>query len=127
MLTVLRAALRSGRVTTSYPALPNVPPPTVRGAPTIDPTRCDCSAECVGVCPADAITLVDEPDGGRTWRLDLAPCVFCGLCAEACPAGAIMMSHEFELATRSRDDLLTIVRHRPPGLPELPLARSRER
>src|SRR6266498_1131379 len=110
MLTVLRAALRAGRVTTDYPATPSVPPPALRGAPAIDPTCCDCSAACVEVCPADAISLVGEPDGGRTWRLDLAPCVFCGLCAEACPTGAITMSGEYELATRSRDDLLTIVR-----------------
>jgi Ni,Fe-hydrogenase III small subunit/formate hydrogenlyase subunit 6/NADH:ubiquinone oxidoreductase subunit I len=111
MLTVLRAALRVGRVTTTYPAEPSAPPLAFRGAPTIDPGRCDCSAACVDICPADAITLTERPDRGAEWKLDLASCVFCGLCADACPTGAISMSGAYELATRSREDLLTIVHH----------------
>src|SRR5215213_3722416 len=111
MLTVLRSALRAGRVTTTYPAAPRVPPPAFRGAPAIDPGRCDCSAACVEICPANAITLTERADRRVDWKLDLAPCVFCGLCADACPTGAISMTGEYELATRSREDLLTIVHH----------------
>jgi Ni,Fe-hydrogenase III small subunit/formate hydrogenlyase subunit 6/NADH:ubiquinone oxidoreductase subunit I len=124
MLTVLRAALRAGRVTTTYPAAPSLPPPAFRGAPAIDPGRCDCSAACVDVCPSNAISLTERADRGMDWTLDLAPCVFCGLCADACPTGAISMTGEYELATRTREDLLTIVHHEadspPPDTARVP-------
>jgi Ni,Fe-hydrogenase III small subunit/ferredoxin len=111
MLNVLRAAIGGGRVTTDYPARPEAAPPAVRGAPTIDPARCDCSAACVEVCPSAAITLTAEGGQGRIWQLDLARCVFCGECVLACPTDALTMSGEYELATRSRSDLLTRVYH----------------
>jgi Ni,Fe-hydrogenase III small subunit/formate hydrogenlyase subunit 6/NADH:ubiquinone oxidoreductase subunit I len=119
MLTVLRAALRVGRVTTSYPAVASPAPPAFRGAPRVDPTRCDDLDACLEaagrVCPSDAITASVEPDGRRTWQIDLASCVFCGLCAEASPSGAITMSGEYELAARARQDLLTTIRPRSPS------------
>ncbi len=46
------------------------------------------------------------------WRLDLARCIFCGLCEEVCPNGAISMTNDFELASRTRDDLIVSVIHR---------------
>ncbi len=33
-------------------------------------------------------------------------CMFCGLCEEVCPVGAIKMSKEYELADFSRDSLI---------------------
>jgi NADH-quinone oxidoreductase subunit I len=40
-------------------------------------------------------------------------CIFCGMCEEACPTGAIVLGHEFELAdfvyqdfTYGKDDML---------------------
>lgn len=119
MLTVLRAALRVGRVTTAYPAVASPAPPAFRGAPSVDPARCDDLDACLEVaaraCPAGAITANAEADGHRTWQLDLASCVFCGLCAEVCPSGAITMSGDYELAVRSRRDLLTTIRSGPPS------------
>jgi Ni,Fe-hydrogenase III small subunit/formate hydrogenlyase subunit 6/NADH:ubiquinone oxidoreductase subunit I len=119
MLHVLRTAVAGGRVTTGYPARPETPPPTLRGAPAIDPARCDCSAACVEACPSAAITLTlegtPEREQGRTWRLDLARCVFCAECVAACPTGALSMTGDYELATRSRADLLTTVRHGQPS------------
>ncbi|MCC6177844.1 MAG: 4Fe-4S dicluster domain-containing protein [Chloroflexi bacterium] len=111
MLHVLRAAIAGGRVTTTYPSMPETAPPAFRGAPTIDPARCDCSAACVDACPAAAISLTPDRGQGRTWQLDLARCVFCGECARACPNEALTMSGAFELATHSRTDLLTVVHH----------------
>jgi Ni,Fe-hydrogenase III small subunit/formate hydrogenlyase subunit 6/NADH:ubiquinone oxidoreductase subunit I len=113
MLHVLRTAVAGGRVTTEYPARPETSPPMLRGAPTIDPARCDCSAACVEACPSAAITLTPERDQGQTWQLDLARCVFCAECVAACPTGALSMTGDYELAARSRADLLTIVRHDP--------------
>src|SRR5439155_8565127 len=59
------------------------------------------------VCPSDAIEVERRGEREWTWRLDLARCVGCGACAEACPTGAIAISPEFELAARSREDLVT--------------------
>ena len=118
MLTVLRAALQVGRVTTRYPGVPSPAPSAFRGAPAVDPTRCDDLAACLAaaarVCPSDAI----RPVGERTWEIDLGPCVFCGLCSEACPSGAITMSGDYELAVRSRADLLTLVHTASLAAPE---------
>jgi Ni,Fe-hydrogenase III small subunit/formate hydrogenlyase subunit 6/NADH:ubiquinone oxidoreductase subunit I len=120
MLHVLRTAIAGGRVTTAYPARSETAPPTLRGAPTIDPARCDCSAACVEACPASAITLTPDGGQGRTWQLDLARCVFCAECVAACPTAALSMTGEYELATRSRSDLLTTVHHGQPSIAEEP-------
>lgn len=128
MLHVLRTAIAGGRVTTAYPAQPEAAP-TLRGAPTIDPARCDCSAACVEACPSAAITLTPEgtaPEGApereqrQTWQLDLARCVFCAECVAACPTGALSMTGDYELATRSRIDLVTTVRHGQPSTADEP-------
>jgi NADH-quinone oxidoreductase subunit I len=36
----------------------------------------------------------------------MSRCMFCGLCEEACPEEAIVMSREVELATYDRDSML---------------------
>jgi pyruvate formate lyase activating enzyme len=46
--------------------------------------RCVGARECLTVCPYDALELT--PDG---MRLDRERCTVCGLCEEACPAGAL--------------------------------------
>lgn len=48
-------------------------------------------------------------DVRRGW-LDDGRCVFCGLCAEACPTDALRLSNKFELAVRDRADLVATVR-----------------
>ena len=46
--------------------------------------RCVGARECLTVCPYDALELT--PD---VMRLDRERCTVCGLCEEACPAGAL--------------------------------------
>jgi pyruvate formate lyase activating enzyme len=46
--------------------------------------RCVGARECLTVCPDDALELT--PEG---MRLDRERCTVCGLCEEACPAGAL--------------------------------------
>lgn len=111
MFNIIRASLRAGRVTEPYPQQPGVE--GSRGRPWIDMDRCDTIGACVRACPSGAITLEAGEGGQRRWQLDVARCVFCGLCEEACSKGAITMSGEFELATRSRDDLIVAVTHGP--------------
>jgi NADH-quinone oxidoreductase subunit I len=52
-------------------------------------------------CPPKCIFIVggQRPDGTRypvSFTLDGAICIFCGLCEEACPEEAIVMSYNYE-------------------------------
>jgi Ni,Fe-hydrogenase III small subunit/formate hydrogenlyase subunit 6/NADH:ubiquinone oxidoreductase subunit I len=101
MLRIVVNALRTGVVTTRYPATPSVPPERFRGAPVLRPGS---GLPPPAVCPTGAIS--ERFDAGRRHvALDLARCVFCGRCAEEPWADAIAMGRDFELAARSRDDL----------------------
>ena len=101
MLRILLNALRTGVVTTRYPAEPSVPPARFRGSPVL---RRGSHLPPPAVCPAGAIAERVDAEG-RHVALDLARCVFCGRCAEDPWADAISMGRDFELAARSRDDL----------------------
>ena len=101
MLRILINALRTGVVTTRYPAEPGVPPDRFRGAPVL---RSGSRLPPPDVCPSGALTERFDA-GGRHVALDLARCVFCGRCAEDPWEGAVTMGRDFELAARSRDDL----------------------
>ena len=101
MLRILLNAIRTGVVTTRYPAQPSVPPERFRGAPVLLPGS---SLPPPEVCPSGAIS--EHLDAGRRHlALDLARCVFCGRCAEDPWAGAVAMGREFELAARTRSEL----------------------
>lgn len=101
MLRILMNALRTGVVTTRYPAEPSVPPDRFRGAPVL---RSGSHLPPPTVCPAGALS--EHFDAGRRHvALDLARCVFCGRCAEDPWAGAITMGRDFELAAHTRSDL----------------------
>jgi Formate hydrogenlyase subunit 6/NADH:ubiquinone oxidoreductase 23 kD subunit (chain I) len=92
--------LRGGPLTRRYPDEPALLPPTFRGLPDVDPSRCDSSAACVSACPTGAITVVPG-----SWSVDAGRCVFCAACRDACPQGAIRLGSRFELASRSREGL----------------------
>ncbi len=101
MLRILINAIRTGVVTTRYPAEPNLPPPRFRGLPVLHAGH---RLPPPSVCPAGALS--ERCDGGRRHvTLDVARCIFCGLCAAPPWADAVSMGHEFELAARRRSDL----------------------
>jgi Ni,Fe-hydrogenase III small subunit len=113
MLRIILNALRTGVVTTRYPAEPSVPPDRFRGAPVLRPGS---GLPPPSVCPTGALS--ERFDGGRRHvALDLARCVFCGRCAEDPWAGAITMGRDFELAARRRDDLRIEVVADEPAVP----------
>jgi Ni,Fe-hydrogenase III small subunit/formate hydrogenlyase subunit 6/NADH:ubiquinone oxidoreductase subunit I len=129
MFDIVRASLRTGRVTTAYPDQPECAPAAFRGRPTLEPKRCDGAGQCVESCPANAITL-RYTAAAPYWQLDLARCVFCGLCEEACPNQAIRLTNDFELAARRRAELrlsvpLTTSRSAESG-PRVPQASARD-
>lgn len=112
MLDVFRRSLGTRSLTTEYPEAPEAAPPAYRGQVQLDPGRCTGDAACARVCPSQAISVRATGDLGWSWELSDARCVFCGLCAEACPTRAIVLSNEFELATRSESELITHVTFR---------------
>jgi Ni,Fe-hydrogenase III small subunit/formate hydrogenlyase subunit 6/NADH:ubiquinone oxidoreductase subunit I len=112
MLRIFVNALRTGVVTTRYPAEPSVPPDRFRGAPVLRPGS---HLPPPAVCPTGAISERFDSEG-RHVALDLARCVFCGRCAEDPWAGAIMVGRDFELAARSRTGLrIEVVADDPAG------------
>jgi Ni,Fe-hydrogenase III small subunit len=113
MLRILLNALRTGVVTTRYPAQPSVPPDRFRGAPVL---RSGSHLPPPAVCPTGAISEHFDA-GGRHVALDLARCVFCGRCAEDPWAGAVAMGRDFELAARTRSDLRIEVVADDPAVP----------
>jgi hydrogenase-4 component H len=144
VLSWVRKGLRTGVVTTRYPAAHDQMPQAFRGRPVIDPARCladqGCSA-CVQVCLPGALHLsegragTDSPTdiegqglNGTTGShekaehltLDLARCIMCGLCVSACPADALHMTQEYELAASDPEALqITLVFDELDGLPSV--------
>ncbi len=62
----------------------------------VDEAACTGCGDCVEVCPAGAIALVN----GRA-RIDGAACAECGSCADACPPGAIAMAADLARSTEA--------------------------
>lgn len=104
MLDVLRARLRQGLRTASFPAAVASLPPRFRGRPTFDPSACpEGCASCGARSPSPL--LVAGPAGHPV--LDVGACLFSPEEAAACPAGAIAYTGDYRMATTARAALLT--------------------
>lgn len=98
--------LRTGIVTTVYPASTERQPEGVRNRLAVAADRLSFSEAEAGAeaCPTKAIMLVD-----RSLRLDLSRCIQCGRCVESSRNGAFFFTSEYELAVRTMPDLVTEV------------------
>jgi len=112
------------KVTLQYPDQRWEMPERFRGMVKCDPDKCISCLYCVNICPVSCITLesvkVDVPakvinlEGKEMKRLkdvtnfeiDVAKCIFCGLCTEGCTTGAIFMSHDYEISCYHRKDMV---------------------
>ncbi|MBI3848857.1 MAG: NADH-quinone oxidoreductase subunit NuoB [Verrucomicrobia bacterium] len=114
MFEILRKSLGTGVVTTSYPATPPEVSIRARGRPEIDWANWKDARPAATICPTGAIDFKDTAVA-RTASLDLARCIFCGLCADV--DKAIRMTNVCECAARSRNDLMTSASYslRPDG------------
>jgi Ni,Fe-hydrogenase III small subunit/formate hydrogenlyase subunit 6/NADH:ubiquinone oxidoreductase subunit I len=111
MFKILQKTVRTGVVTTDYPATPARPPLLSRGKPEFDFNSWQDARPAADVCPTGAIAVRDTGDS-RTVTVDYGLCIFCGLCAEAEPRGAVRVTREFELAARGRRHLVIAAEYR---------------
>ena len=78
--------------------------------------RCTGCASCAKYCPLGIIKIVTSPSEtapleGDKYRLEvfdieIARCMFCGLCVEACPYDALFMGSGFEQGQYSRKEMV---------------------
>src|SRR5258708_29516373 len=105
MFKIIQKTIHTGIVTKAYPAeLANISE-HYRGRPHFDSKKWADARPAAGVCPTGAISLRDSNDS-REVTVDYGLCVFCGLCAEASSDKAVRITQEFELATKSRRNLV---------------------
>jgi NADH-quinone oxidoreductase subunit I len=73
--------------------------------------KCRACMACVRTCPDFVLALDSTTDPEtkvkhiNTFNYQVGACMLCGLCVEACPFDALEMSHEYELARISPDEL----------------------
>lgn len=107
----------TGKFTVEYPKEKLVVQPRYRGLhallsnPETGEMNCDGCQICATICPSQCIDIETSEgiDGSKqvdSFQLDLARCVFCGFCEEACPRAAIIMTPVYELATYDKRDFL---------------------
>ena len=65
--------------------------------------KCTGCIACERACPdyiinIELTTAEDRSKHIDHWRYEIGACMMCGLCVEACPYDAILMSHDYELA-----------------------------
>jgi NADH-quinone oxidoreductase subunit I len=72
---------------------------------------------CEAACPTGAIYVEaaeNNPENPNSpgeryasvYEINLLRCVFCGDCEEACPTEAIVLGHEFAMASYNRRDFI---------------------
>jgi formate hydrogenlyase subunit 6/NADH:ubiquinone oxidoreductase subunit I len=83
-----------------------------RGLLDVDLEICTGCLACERACPIDCI-VIDAPKDKQTkqmlltrFDIDIAKCMYCGLCSEPCPTGSIHHTPEFEGADFSLESMV---------------------
>ncbi len=105
-------ALVKGPYTSKFPKIPAVVPEHFRGTPTYVPDECVGCGSCGQVCPAGAITIVDEyraEKGEMVRRIERnwGSCIFCSQCFAYCITGkGIKLDPDFEKSCFKPEDAI---------------------
>ena len=109
MLEILKKTIKTGCQTTKYPAVPDIAPERFRGKPEFTSNNCTYCGECVKACPPGVILLKEE-SGEKMLSVSYCGCIFCARCEEVCRFDAIKLTQDYELASKSKEDLVTSIR-----------------
>ncbi len=99
MLEILKARIKQGYRTGSFPDTPPTLPENFKGVLKRDPSACSECGKCTDACPTKALT----ENGGK---IDLGKCIFCGHCSENCPSQAIAFTKEYRMGALTREKLI---------------------
>ena len=83
-----------------------------RGLLEVDLEICTGCLACERACPIECIVIDAKKDKAtkslilNRFDIDLAKCMYCGLCSEPCPTGSIHHTREFEGADYSLESLV---------------------
>src|SRR3954469_23588943 len=113
MLTTLSHLVKAP-VTIQYPEERLDMPIWTRGRPRLiyeidtGDLRCTACGACALACPVDVIKIEQHPSPIKgkildRFDIDMAGCIECALCVEACPFRAITMAPDFEMAAFTRE------------------------
>ena len=97
MLKTIGKITKYPRLTLKYPNKP-MDNSLFIGAPDIDRSLCTLCGDCARRCPSRAIVIKAASCIG----INMDECVFCALCEDICPTGAVRMTNAFELAQKDR-------------------------
>jgi len=78
--------------------------------PETGKSNCTGCGACARACPHGCIRLVTSGKGKEriveTFEVNISDCMVCGLCVEACPFDALQMSHVYENAAYTTQELI---------------------
>ncbi len=120
MKITLRYWVKEPAITVEYPdrlgegkTVADIVSDRYRGFLSVDPSRCIGCMQCMRACVLHCIRItVDKGEVGRMltqFDINQAKCMYCGLCVEECPSGALAFTKRFEGACYDLRDLR--VRH----------------